>query len=1155
MRRFLTTGVFLGLTIAVPALAADLATLPTIDVVSSDDTGVRLECAFPDLSMDEVSLGGEVYVSLTIPGGGIVGEVGAPALPTFSRLVAIPDHAGVRVSVVPLEVEEIRDVALAPVTSGRPGELAIDDAAYASDRFDDLADATLGEPALLRDLRVVNLTFQPVHYNPAEKTLRVVRRMQVQVDFTGEDLRNVALVPARPIPPSFDRIYRELVLNYSDAARDEAVAAGSYVVICRNDAGVISRLQPLLDWRRRMGYPVVLATTSETGTTTTAIKSYLQTAYNTWETPPEFIVLAGDADGSYPVPTWFENISGYSGEGDHPYTTLAGGDILADAHIGRLSFANYSDLELIVEKILTYETNPTLDDPGWYSRACLVGDPSSSGQSTITVNQWLKERLRDLHYTEIDTIWSSPFVSQMTLALNKGGTVFNYRGYLGMSGWSNALSEALTNRAKMPFAVVITCDTGSFAGATSRTEGLLRAGVPGTPAGAIAAIGTSTIGTHTRYNNCMDYGIQRGLVEEGLFQTGVALTRGKLEVYLNYFKTEPARAETWAHWNNLMGDPAVDIYNAYPTALNVTHPAQIAFGANALEIVVEDGFGPLAGVRVCADKDGETHAVGYTDANGYVELPLTNTSIGDLLITATGHDKYPYLATVPVAAEPAYVGYLASTIDDDAAGTSSGNGDGIVNPAETIELPVQVRNFGINPATNVSADLTTTDPYVTILDGNESFGTVGGLTSVWSADDFDFQVAADCPHDHLIRFGLDVTSDTDAWHSLIEVPVVAPALSVLATAVQDGGNSHLDPGETVGLTATLKNLGGAAASDVVATLFSDTPFITVQDAAGTFGSIAVGGISSNIFDSFTVTASPATYQGYLAALRLALTYSSGVIDTVEFTVRVGTKTSVDPVGPDLYGYYAFDDTDTAYGDAPVYQWVEIDADLGGSGTKVTLGDYGSYQDKSKTVDVPFPFQYYGRLYDRATICSNGWVAMGNTYLTSYRNWTIPGAGGPDAMIAPFWDDLTEANGGEVYQWYDPETRRWIIEWSRMRCDYNGATETFEVIFYDPAYYPTATGDGKIVFQYQTVSISDPVDGYVTVGIENHDQNDGVLYTYFNQYTEGAAPVVANRAIAFVPSDDRAMGTLFGDVLNGSHGNDPLAGAEVLVVEEGRRFFT
>ena len=58
-----------------------------------------------------------------------------------------------------------------------------------------------------------------------------------------------------------------------------------------------------------------------------------------------------------------------------------------------------------------------------------------------------------------------------------------------------------------------------------------------------------------------------------------------------------------------------------------------------------------------------------------------------------------------------------------------------------------------------------------------------------------------------------------------------------------------------------------------------------------------------------------------------------------------------------------------------------------SGTLLTLGDYNDYEDKSAAINLPFNFQFYGESFARATICSNGWIAMGDTYLVDYRNWT------------------------------------------------------------------------------------------------------------------------------------------------------------------------
>ena len=141
---------------------------------------------------------------------------------------------------------------------------------------------------------------------------------------------------------------------------------------------------------------------------------------------------------------------------------------------------------MIVAKIVGYESNPYLSDPDWYRRACLIGDPSSSGISCVQVMQWIKTRLREIGYTQIDTVFCGNFVSQMTTALNRGDSIFGYRGYYQMSGWGNSNTYGLTNGWKMPFAVISTCGTGSFAQeGACRSEGFLRAGSVTTPKGAV----------------------------------------------------------------------------------------------------------------------------------------------------------------------------------------------------------------------------------------------------------------------------------------------------------------------------------------------------------------------------------------------------------------------------------------------------------------------------------------------------------------------------------------------------------------------------------------------------------------------------------------------------------------------------------------------
>ncbi len=1132
--------------------------LPQVLVESSDEDGVDLVFELPVLAFDEIAVGSERFQSVAIPGGGLAGEVGQPALPVFTRLLAIPDDVGFEVTVESIEESEIPDIRLVPMQGEDEETFAYDAEAYSRASFDAGPTASVQAPAICRDLRVVSITFRPLRYDPVGERLLVSDRIRVRVDFAGRNPENARAPRGRPIPASFERLYRDVVLNYETPPAGAGVQPGSWLLITPNDAAVTSRLQPLVDWRRSKGQHPVMVTTAQTGTTTASIKEYIQTAFDTWDPPLEHVVLAGDASGTYSIPTWYETVSGYYGEGDDPYTKLAGADVLSDIHIGRLSFSSTTELEAIVNKILGYEANPyTAQDPDWFRRACLVGDPYDSGYSTVQASQWVKERLEQLQYAEIDSIFDYPFVSRMTTSLNKGGTIFTYRGIYGMSGWGNSNTYALTNGYKMHFGVMLTCGTGTFAGGTARSEAFLRANAGvNAPKAAIGAIGTATTGTHTKQNNCIFYGIMYGLLYKEQYELGAALTRGKYELYMNYQEATPNWVIIWSHWNNLMGDSAVDCWTGYPEQLSVTYPSTIPVGANAVTVQVEELAGdPVEGALVCLQKGTETYATGFTDAQGMIELPISAPSPGMMGLTVTKHDRHPFQTSIPVAASVVYLGYQASTIDDDDTGTSSGNGNGTANPGEAIELRVQLRNFGSQVASNVSAILTSEDPFVTITDDSETYPDISGGATAWCSDDFDVAIDPSCPHDHSIRFALEIHAGADEWRSLIALPVVSADLAAEGVTLYNvGSNGVLDRGETGELSVKIRNNGGLAATGTAASLTSPSSYITITDHSANFGTIDPGALVENTADRFTITASTEAYSGYVAKFRMIETFSGGARDTTDFTLTIGERTGADPVGPDRYGYLAFDNTDVAYPEVPVYEWIELDPSYGGDGIQVPLTDYYTYEDDSEVVDLPFAFVYYGTPYTRATICSNGWIAMGGQWNTEYRNWTIPGAGGPQAMIAGFWDDLRLTSGGKVLTKYDEANHRYIVQWSRVRNEVSGQ-QNFEIILYDPAYHESETGDGFILMQYHTVNNNDSGDQYATVGIENWMQDDGVLYTFYNRYTLGATSLSAGRAIRYVPKLDLAVGTIQGRVANESLGGAGLVGAEVVLLETGRTFIS
>jgi hypothetical protein len=947
----------------------------------------------------------------------------------------------------------------------------------------------LGEPAMMNGLRVVPFTIDPRLDGDT-----VATDISLAFAFQG-----AADLPAF-VPESFDRIFGSVVLNW-DAQRDGVeVGPGTYLLIMPSDPQVTTALQPLLAWRKRQGYNVVSVNTVQTGGTPAQIKAYIQNLYNTVQPPLEYVCLVGDANGTVALPTWYESLSGYGGEGDHYYTTLAGGDVLADVNVGRLSVRSAAELSTVVAKIIGYEiTPPMATDPGWFTRGTLTGDPSASGITTVYCQQWLRAQLERVGYTQLDTIYANPFASRMFSSCSTGVSVFAYRGYVGVSGFSPGYIDNLTNGGELPFAVLPTCASGSFAADThAYTEAFLR----NPNGGAIGAIGTATTGTHTRFNNCFFSGVWEGMINSGDRHLGAAHTRGKLELYSNFEANEPNAVEIWSMWNNLMGDPATEMWQALPRTLTVAYPSQLPVGAGAVPLTVTHLGAPVAGARVALTKAAEVRSVGYTGADGGITLPLPGGQTGGgLLVTVTGPDLLPHQGLIVLGTVDAFASVTGTTI--------AGGGDNQANPGESVQLTLALTNLGSQTAGAVTATVVSEDARVQVTQSQASFGDLAGGATVWGGP-FALQIDPEAPDGLLAPMRVTASSGSATWTSLVDVPVVA-ARPVVQSAAWLEGPGGGDPGEIRTLRVTLRNDGSRAASAATVVLTSRSRYLLpVGPTEVAVGALPVGGTRTA---DFRLDLAPLSV-GQLVDVALDVTTAEGSRHALEVALPVGTATDDSPTGPDAHGYLCFDNEDPAP-EAPVYAWVELDPTYGGQGTSAGLTDFGYEQDDTETFPLPFTFRYCGQDFTSLAICSNGWVALGATTLRPYHNLMLPSANSPNAMLAVFWDDLRQVGTNKVYWRHDAAGGRYIVQWSRMPND-NGGVQNCEIILYDPASHPTATGDGLIVMQYAAVTDNDYDRAFSTTGIQNLDHSDGLTYAYYNTYAPGARSLAAGRAISFVP---------------------------------------
>ncbi|MBU1651222.1 T9SS type A sorting domain-containing protein, partial [bacterium] len=816
-----------------------------------------------------------------------------------------------------------------------------------------------------------------------------------------------------------------------------------------------------------------------------------------------------------------------------------GTDYFPDMLAGRLSVDSENDLAIVCSKSINYEQNPDMVSTDWFTRGLMVYDYGGSLSC-----QNVKNRCRDLMlthgYATVDTVTNPPNYyggSLINPIINAGISFINYRGYGSYSSWTPpnySISDmySLDNGFRLPVVTSIVCGGGNFVSTSSDPcfgEYWIRRGSsPNTVSGGVAFMGPTSLYTHTKWNNCIDGGIYQGIFEEGIEDVASALLRGKMELYYGMPNNlgsggTTSSVECYFHIYNILGDPGLRMWTGIPQVLTVDHPSELALGVNAFDASVAISGVPGEGALICLYNQTTGYQIyDWADENGDVLFDLAGTDAGAYTLTVTGKNLKPYQTTVTIAQEDVALGISNCVIDDDNVGESSGDGDGDVNPGETIEMAVILENTGSSvTASGINGSISCDDPYLEITEN-----TLSGTSAIPGGtcqlnDDFNLVISPEAPHTHELPIYLEATCNEGSWTNLVTLEVVAPLAECLDYEVATV-SGLLNPGEQADVTIELKSSGGDPLSNCTATLTSPDGKLVVVDADGSWGTLQPGTSASNSGNPFTLQATTSCPPGWVIPLELTVT-SDGYCDTLTVSFIVGEIIDTDPAGPDSYGYRCFDSRDVGYAQVPLYDWVEASA-MPGQET-LNLPDYGNEDDKSIAHQLPFSFRYYGVDYNEITICSNGWLSMGDSHnYISFRNWNIPGALGPPAMIAGFWDDLRQVYGvTSVNYWFDSDNHRVLVEWKDLRTASGSGINRFEIILYDPAYYPTSTGDGNILVQYHTFNNVDASENYCTIGIENWEQSDGVNVTYASHYSRGSAILTAGVALLYTTDIDYSTG--------------------------------
>ncbi|NUN46425.1 hypothetical protein HUU58_12165, partial [bacterium] len=173
-----------------------------------------------------------------------------------------------------------------------------------------------------------------------------------------------------------------------------------------------------------------------------------------------------------------------------------------------------------------------------------------------------------------------------------------------------------------------------------------------------------------------------------------------------------------------------------------------------------------------------------------------------------------------------------------------------------------------------------------------------------------------------------------------------------------------------------------------------------------------------------------------------------------------------------------------------YQWVDASA---GSVITPTTGS------TTGLVNIGFNFVFYGNTYSQVDISSRGFLSFQDLLGTDFSaNNDLTLAGGPDSVIAPYWDLITTNPVATRIHYQTQGTspnRQFVVTWSNFLS--GGSVITFQAILYETT--------NLIKFQYQTLGTA--TGATVSVGV---DSSNGTA----SQYSFNSASLEDGLAILF-----------------------------------------
>lgn len=659
-------------TLAAALLCVSLAHAQNFQLLPSNEQSIHIAHSFSELDPHITQYNSAPHWDFDRTYAVTMKKEGAPALPTFSESVIVPNHGDVtlaidfdgyteytNVDILPSKGSLKRNIdpATVPYTFG---------AEYSTDAFFPADIATLSDPFVLRNTRGVSVHITPYQYNPVTRVVRVYHNVRVTVMTNPNETGLNELDTELPQNDAFMSVYAHQYLNANAVTgRYTPVDEVGDMLIIVSDQ-FLNEIDPLAVWKVQSGIRTTVVPTSVAGSTDTDIKSYISNFYSN-NPDLAFVLLVGD-HAQVPSHT-YGNSGGEQLWSDSYFGQLSGAsnDYYPEVFVGRLSGTTSTQITTQVNRILEYEKDPAAGD--WMEKAIGLASNEGSGIGDDGEADWqhsrnMRTKLVNFGYTTVYEFYDgshggedasgNPNSSIILPAVNSGVGLFNYTGHGDQNtcitgNFGSTQVNSATNNGMYPFVISVACNNGTFTSGTCISESWAWATNSGTPSGAIAACGSSILMAWAEPMQTQDemteilteaYANNRKATVGGLFYNA---QMSMLETYSNS-TTAREVMQTWV----MFGDPSTLFRNKQTLQMNVSHIGNVPLGTTSVNVNCD-----VDGATVTIVQNGEIIGKG-TASGGSVTINFAAlTSNQPLIVTAVKQNYKPYQGVITVADGPA----------------------------------------------------------------------------------------------------------------------------------------------------------------------------------------------------------------------------------------------------------------------------------------------------------------------------------------------------------------------------------------------------------------------------------------------------------------------------------------------------------------------